>query len=108
MEAMSAPTSSDVAVTQEELPVLSAPALDTPAPFSSFTAPLPLPVPEPIKEEPPLEESLAYEEDVEDSELSPEVKQALLDPSQDKEMEKPQPPTPSEGRYKRGLHVCTQ
>ena len=96
MEAMTTPTSSDVAVTQEELPIPSTPASDTPAPFSSFTATLPLAIPKPVKEEPPLEESLAYEEDVEESDLSPEAEQALLDPPQDTEMEKPWPPTPSE------------
>ena len=81
-----APLTSEVVVTQQEVPLPSAP---TPEPFSSFTAPLPMP--EPIKEEPPLEESLVYEEDVDpsSSDLSPEVEQALLDPSPEDEAEEP-------------------
>ena len=93
LEAMTAPLASDVVVTQQEIPLPSALA---PKPFSSFTAPLPMP--EPVKEEPPLEESLAYEEDVDpsSSDLSPEAEQALLDLPLETEAEKPRPPTPSD------------
>ena len=97
MEAMMAPSASDVAVTQQEIPIPSAP---TPEPFSSITAPLPMP--EPIKPEPPLEESLTYEveppEDIDpsSSDLSPEAEQALLDPAPSAAADQPRPPTPSD------------
>ena len=92
---------SDVTVTQQELAVSMEPAsatLDptpTPEPFASFTALLPLP--EPVKEEPPLEDTLVYEEDVNpsSSDLSPEMEQSLLDPPPE-EIEKPKASTPSE------------
>ena len=101
MEAMTAPSASDVAVTQQEIPLPSAP---TPEPFSSFTAPLPMP--EPIKPEPPLEESLTYEveppEDIDPSsgDLSPEAEQALLDPAPSAAADQPRPPTPSDEETK--------
>ena len=93
---------SDVTVTQQELTVSTEPAsatLDpTPTlePFASFTAPLPLP--EPVKEEPPLEDTLVYEEDIDpsSSDLSPEMEQSLLDPAPEEEIEKPKASTPSE------------
>ena len=93
---------SDVAVTQQELTVSTEPAsatsdpTSTPEPFASFTAPLPLP--EPVKEEPPLEDTLVYEEDVDpsSSDLSPETEQSLLDPPPEEEIEKPKASTPSE------------
>ena len=62
LAALTTPDSSDVAVTQQELTVSTEPAsatsdpASTPEPFASFTAPLPLP--EPVKEEPPLEDTL--------------------------------------------------
>ena len=72
--------------------------ISTPEPFASFTAPLPLPMPEPVKEEPPLEDTLVYEEDVNpsSSDLSPKMEQSLLDPPPEEEIEKPKPSTPSE------------
>ena len=93
---------SDVAVTQQELTVSTEPASATsdptsiPEPFASFTAPLPLP--EPVKEEPPLEDTLVYEEDVDpcSSDLSPKMEQSLLDPPPEEEIEKPKASTPSE------------
>ena len=93
MDAMTAPPALDVVVTQQEIPLPPAP---TPEPFSSFTAPLPMP--EPVKEEPPLEESLAYEEDVDPSsgDLSPEAEQALLDPVPSAAVAQPRPPTPTD------------
>ena len=104
MEAMMAPSASDVTnmvVTQQKIPLSSAP---TPEPFSSFTAPLPMP--EPVKPEPPLEESLTYEveppEDVDpsSSDLSPEAEQALLDPAPSAAADQPRPPTPSDEETK--------
>ena len=88
LTAMTAPISADVAVTQQEIPIPAEPAsatmdpISTPEPFASFTAPLPLPMPKPVKEEPPLEDTLVYEEDVDpsSSDISPEVEQSLLDP----------------------------
>ena len=78
MEAMMTPLASDIVVTQQEVQLPPAPA-----PFSSFTAPLPMP--EPAKEEPPLEESLPYttgldeeEEAADPSVLSPEDEDKLL------------------------------
>ena len=80
---------SDVAVTQQELTVSTEPAsatsdpTSTLEPFASFTAPLPLP--KPVKEEPPLEDTLVYEEDVDPSssddsdDMSPKMEQSLLD-----------------------------
>ena len=58
LAALTTPDSSDVAVTQQELTISTEPAsaradpASTLEPFASFTAPLPLP--EPVKEEPPL------------------------------------------------------
>ena len=79
LAALTTPDISDVAVTQQELTVPTEPAsatvdpASTPEPFASFTAPLPLP--EPVKEEPPLEDTLVYEEDVDpsSSDVSPET-----------------------------------
>ena len=93
---------SDVTVTQQELTVSAKPAsatsdpTPTPEPFGSFTAPLPLP--ELVKEEPPVEDTLVYEEDVDpsSSDLSPETEQSLLDPPPEGEVEKPEASTPSE------------
>ena len=62
LESMTAPSASDVVVTQQEIPL---PISTYSRAFSSFTAPLPMP--EPVKEEPPLEESLTYEEDIDPS-----------------------------------------
>ena len=92
----------DVTVTQQELTVSMEPAsatsdpTPTTEPFASFTAPLPLP--KPVKEEPPLEDTLVYEEDVDpsSSDLSPETEQSLLDPPPEEEIEKPKVSTPSE------------
>ena len=55
-------------------------------------------MPKPVKEEPPLEDTLVYEEDVDpsSSDMSPKTEQSLLDPPQEKEVEKPRPSTPSE------------
>ena len=102
LAALTTPDSSDVTVTQQELTVLTEPASATadPAftsePFASFTAPFPLP--KPVKEEPPLEDTLVYEEDVDpsSSDVSPETEQSLLDPPPEEEIEKPKPSTPSE------------
>ena len=96
----------DVAVTQQELTVLTKPAsatsdpTPTPEPFASFTAPLPLP--KPVKEEPPLEDTLVYEEDIDpsSSDLSPETEQSLLDPPPEEDIEKPKASTPSEDDIK--------
>ena len=101
MEAMPAPSASDVVVMQQEIPLPSAP---TPEPFSTFTTPLPMP--EPVRPEPPLEESLTYEveppEDVDpsSSDLSPEAEQALLDPAPCAATDQPRPPTPSDEETK--------
>ena len=92
----------DVTVTQQELTVSVKPAsatsdpTPTPEPFASFTAPLPLP--RPVKEEPPVEDTLVYEEDVDpsSSNLSPETEQSLFDPPPEEEVEKPEASTPSE------------
>ena len=55
-------------------------------------------MPEPVKEEPPLEDTLVYEEDVylSSSDVSPEMEQSLLDPPPEEEIEKPKLSTPSE------------
>ena len=87
LAALTTPDSSDVAVTQQELPIPTEPAsatadpVSTPEPFASFTAPLPLPMPKPVNEEPPLEDTLVYEEDVDpsSSDVSPEMEQSLMD-----------------------------
>ena len=104
LAALTTPDSLDVAVTQQELPVPTEPAsatadpVSTPEPFASFTAPLPLPMPESVKEEPPLEDTLVYEEDIDpsSSDVSLETEQSLLDPPPEEEIEKPKPSTPSE------------
>ena len=104
LAALATPDTTDVAVTQQELPIPTEPAsatadpVSTLEPFASFTAPLPLPMPEPVKEESPLEDTLVYEEDVDpsSSDVSPKMEQSLLDPPPEEEMEKPKPPTPSE------------
>ena len=70
---------SDVTVTQQKLTVSAKPAsatsdpTPTPEPFASFTAPLPLP--KLVKEEPPVEDTLVYEEDIDpsSSDLSPSL-----------------------------------
>ena len=70
---------SDVTVTKQKLTVSAKPAsatsdpTPTPEPFASFTAPLPLP--KPVKEEPPVEDTLVYEEDIDpsSSDLSPSL-----------------------------------
>ena len=93
---------SDVTVTQQEPTVPAEPAsatsdpTPTPEHFASFTAPLPLP--KPVKEEPPVEDTLVYEEDINpsSSDLSPETEQSLLDPPPEEEIEKPESSTPSE------------
>ena len=92
---------SDVTVTQQEPTVLAEPAsatsdpTSTPEPFASFTAPLPLP--EPVKEEPPVDDTLVYEDiDPPFSDLSPEMEQSLLDPPPEEEIKKPEASTPSE------------
>ena len=93
MEAMTAPPASDVVVTQQEVPL---PPASTPEPFSSFTAPLPMP--DPVKEEPPLEESLVYVEDIDpsSSDLSSEAEQAILDPASSAAEPRQRPPTPTD------------
>ena len=104
LAALTAPISVDVAITQQEISILTEPAstttdpISTPEPFVSFTAPLPLPMPEPVKEEPPLEDTLVYEEDIDpsSSDVSPKMEQSLLDPLPEEEIEKPKPSTPSE------------
>ena len=93
---------SDVTVTQQELTASMEPASATSdptptlEPFASFTALLPLP--KPVKEESPLEDTLVYEEDVDpsSSDLSPKTEQSLLDPPPEEEIEKPKASTPSE------------
>ena len=102
---------SDVTVTQQELTVLVQPAsatsvpTPTPEPFASFTAPLPLP--ELVKEEPPVEDTLVYEEDIihSSSDLSPKTEQSLLDPPPEEEVEKPEAPTPSEEDIKKAAMI---
>ena len=70
LAALTTPTSTDVAVTQPEILILATPTsatqepTSTPKPFASFTASLPLPTPKPVEEEPPLEDTLVYEEDI--------------------------------------------
>ena len=104
LAALTTPASTDLAITQQEILILAMPTsatqepTSTPKPFASFTASLPLTTPKPVKEEPPLEDTLVYEEDVDpsSSDMSPKMEQSLLDPPQEKEVEKPEPPTPSE------------
>ena len=104
LAAMTTPTPTEVSVTQQEILIPATPTSAsqeptfTPKPFASFTASLPLPTPKPLEEEPPLEDTLVYEEDVDpsSSDMSPEMEQSLLDPPQEKETEKPKQPTPSE------------
>ena len=101
LAASTTPISVDVAITQQEISILTEPASATTDPISTlepFAAPLPLPMPEPVKEEPPLEDTLVYEEDVDpsSSDASPEMEQSLLDPPPEEEIEKPKPSTPSE------------
>ena len=104
LAALTAPISVDVAVTQQEIPIPAEPAsatmgpISTLEPFASFTAPLPLSMPDPVKEEPPLEDTLVYEEDVDpsSSDIGPEMEQSLLDPPPEEEIEEPKPSTPSE------------
>ena len=89
----------DVTVTQQELTVSAEPAsvtsdpTPTREPFASFTAPLSLP--KLVKEEPPVEDTLVYEEDVDpsSSDLSPKMEQSLLDPPPEEEVEKPEAST---------------
>ena len=89
-------------VTQQKIPLPDEPPapVPEPEPFSSFTAPLLLP--EPFKEEPPVEESLVYEEDIypSSSELSSEAEQALLDPASSAAETQPRPPTPTDEEIK--------
>ena len=102
MEAMTALPALDVVVMQQKIPLPSAP---TPEPFSSFTTPLPMP--EPVKPEPPLEESLTYEvEPPEDVDLSPEAEQALLDPAPCAAADQPRPPTPFDEETKEASMVA--
>ena len=51
-----------------------------------------------MKEEPPVEDTLVYEEDVDSSssDLSPKTEQSLLDPPPEEEVEKSEASTPSE------------
>ena len=104
LAALTTPISADVVTTQQEISILTEPAsatmdpISTLEPFASFTALLPLPMPKPVKEEPLLENTLVYEEDVDpsSSDVSPKMEQSLLDPPPEEEIEKPKLSIPSE------------
>ena len=69
-----------------------------------------LPLPKPVKKEPPVEDTLVYEEDVDpsSSDLSPETEQSLLDPLQRRKIEKPKASTPSEEDIKEAAMIWYQ